>query len=252
MPANELTQAMTDEQRFLFDLNGFIVVRSALTAEEVARYRDGIYRLARQDLPAERWTSDGEPLDQIRVQAINRDPMFLELVDHPVSLPLVQEIVGEPGILIDNDVELTPRNNKVQGWHRGIGTYGYALDAAGFHCTMVKCIWYLTDCGPGDGPTRIVPGSHKSLIEPPSYSEQAGPPGTQEVIVEAGDLLVFSEACLHAGNLNQSGRVRANMYFNYGPSWVQPWEGYRPAAELVERATGDRRQLLGGGRIWEG
>jgi ectoine hydroxylase-related dioxygenase (phytanoyl-CoA dioxygenase family) len=242
---------MTDEQRFLFDLNGFVVIRSALSPEDVARYRDGIYRLARQELPADRWTRDGEPLDQIRVHAIYQDPMFLELVDHPVSLPLVQELVGGPGILIDNDVELTPGGNKALGWHRGIGTHGYALDATGFHCTMVKCIWYLTDCGPGEGPTRIVPGSHKSLIDAPTYSEEAGPPGAQELVVKAGDLLVFSEACLHAGNRNRSDRVRANMYFNYGPSWVQPWDGYRASTELLESATGDRRQLLGGGLVWE-
>ncbi len=250
MPTDELTRAMTDEQRFLFDLNGLVIIRSALNENDVARYRDGVYRHARQELPTDRWNSDGEPIDQIRVRPIDRDPMFLELVDHPVSLPLVQALVGGPGILIDNDVELTPRDNEPLGWHRGIGTHGYALDAGGFHCTMVKCIWYLTDCGPGEGPTRIVPGSHKSWAEPPAFGDEVGPPGAQEMVVQAGDLLVFSEACLHAGNLNRSDRVRANMYFNYGPSWVQPWEGYRPSNELVESATGDRRQLLGGGRIW--
>lgn len=249
MPTDELTREMTDEQRFLFDLFGFVVIRRALGAEDVARYREAVYRLARQELPAQRW-SNGEPLDQIRVRAIDRDPTFLELVDHPVTLPLVQALVGGPGILIDNDVELTPRDNKPLGWHRGMGTHGYSLDSTGFHCTMVKAIWYLTDCGLGEGPTRIVPGSHKSAIDPPAYDEKAGPPGAQELVVEAGDVLVFSESCLHAGNLNRSDRVRANMYFNYGPSWVQPWEGYRPSTDLVEAATGERRQLLGGGRIW--
>jgi len=38
MPTDELTRTMTDEQRFLFDLNGFVVIRSALCAEDVARY----------------------------------------------------------------------------------------------------------------------------------------------------------------------------------------------------------------------
>jgi ectoine hydroxylase-related dioxygenase (phytanoyl-CoA dioxygenase family) len=251
MTTDQRLGAMTEEQRFLFDLNGFIVVRKALSDDEITRYRDGIYRLAKEDLPADRWDESGEPLDRFRVRPIDRDPIFLDLVDHPLSLPLIQTLVGGPGILIDNDVELTPRNSPVLGWHRGIGTYGYALDDAGFHCTMVKCIWYLTDCGPGEGPTRIVPGSHKSLIEPPAYEQADGPPGTIEMVVEAGDLLVFTESCLHAGNLNSSPRVRANMYYNYGPSWVQPWEGYRASPELVASTSGDRRQLLGGGRIWE-
>ena len=40
------------------------------------------------------------------------------------------------------------------------------------------------------------------------------------------------------------------MYFNYGPSWVQPWEGYRPSERLVAEAGGIRKQILGGGRIY--
>lgn len=251
MATDAAATGMTDEQRFLFDLNGFVIVRGALTDTEIDRYRDGVYRLARAEAPAARWTAQGEPLDKVRVTPLERDPLFHDLIDHPVSLPLIEATVGGPAMLIDNDVELTPRDVPAQGWHRGIGTYGYAHDADGFHCVMVKCIWYLTDCGPGEGPTRIVPGSHKSLLEPPAYDQQAGPPGAQEVVVEAGDLLVFSEACLHAGNLNTSDRVRANMYFNYGPSWVQPWDGYRASDEVLAGTTGKRRQLLGGGVIWE-
>jgi len=242
---------MTDEQRFLFDLNGFVVVRGALTAEEVERYRDGVYRLARTRLAADRWDERGEPLEKVRVSPLEHDPLFHDLIDHPASLPLVHATVGGPAILIDNDVELTPRGIPALGWHRGIGTFGYAHGSDGFHCTMVKCIWYLTDCGPGEGPTRIVPGSHKSLVDPPEFDQEAGPPGAVDVAVSAGDLLVFSEACLHAGNLNSSDRVRANMYFNYGPSWVQPWDGYRASPELLATATGERRQLLGGGTAWE-
>ena len=244
---------MTAEQRFLFDLNGFILIRGALTRGEIERYRDGVYELARDELAAGQWSERGEPLGQIRVpRPVDRDPRFLELVDHPVAMPILDAVIGGPGILIDNDVELTPSGNAPLGWHRGIDTYGYYVDERSFHCLMVKCIWYLTDCGPGQGCTRIIPGSHKSRVPTPAWTEPDGPPGAVDVVASAGDLLVFSEACLHAGSANTSDTVRANMYFNYGPSWVSPWDGYRPSPEVVAAASGSRRQLLGGGLVWSG
>ena len=113
---------------------------------------------------------------------------------------------------------------------------------------MVKCIWYLTDIRKGENATRIIPGSHKSKIAAPEPDSHDHLPGEVELEVNAGSVLIFSEACLHAGNLNPSDKTRVNMYFNYGPSWVQPWEGYRVSSEIMEQTSGIRRQLLGGGR----
>jgi ectoine hydroxylase-related dioxygenase (phytanoyl-CoA dioxygenase family) len=245
---------MTETQRFLFDLQGYILIEEALTPDEVRAYRDAIYRLAREKIadPA-RWDERGEPRDFLTVhRPIEKDPLFLEIVDHPSVLPILQQLVGEAPILIDNDAELTPRHNQRKTWHRGVGTHGYCVEDGRFHCTMVKCIWYLSDVGRDENPTRILPGSHKSRIAVPfpDGDRAADLPGQVELAVRAGTVLIFSEACLHAGNVNRSDKTRVNMYFNYGPSWVQPWEGYRPSERLVQEASGIRRQLLGGGRVY--
>jgi ectoine hydroxylase-related dioxygenase (phytanoyl-CoA dioxygenase family) len=245
---------MTDAQRFLFDLNGFLLIENALTPDEIAQVQEAIYRLARQKVPdAAQWDERGEPRETIRVhRPIEKDPLFLNFVDHPAVLPILQELVGDAPILIDNDAELSPRHNQRHGWHRGVGTHGYWVENERFFCTMVKCIWYLSDIGPNQNATRIIPGSHKSRIATPRpEGDNAGYlPGQVELEVKAGTVLIFSEACLHAGNINPSDKTRVNMYFNYGPSWVQPWEGYRPSERLVQEAQGLRRQILGGGIIY--
>ena len=244
---------LTEAQRFLFDLQGFLVLPDALSPDEVKTYRDAIYDLARpRGLAADQWDTDrDEPTQGFRVpRPIERDPRFLDFVDHPVTMPLVRELVGHELILIDNEVELSPGSNSPAAWHRGAPPAGYYFDGARFHCTMVKCIWYLTDVGPGDAPTRIVPGSHKSRNDPPGMDAPEDLPGAIELHVTAGSVLIFSEACLHAGTANTTGRTRANMYFNFGPSWVRHWEGHTPSPELVESVTGARRQLLGGGIVY--
>jgi phytanoyl-CoA hydroxylase len=245
---------MTDEQRFLFDLQGYVLIPNALSPDEVAAYRETIYRLAREKVTdPERWDARGEPVRGITVhRPIEKDPLFLDLIDHPSVLPILKEVVGGAPLLIDNDVELSPRHNERKTWHRGVGTHGYWMEDGRFFCTMVKCIWYLTPLRKGENPTRILPGSHKSRVAPPypNGDHAADLPGQVELEVEPGTVLVFAEACLHAGNVNQSERTRVNMYFNYGPSWVQPWEGYRPSERLVAEAEGMRKQILGGGRIY--
>jgi ectoine hydroxylase-related dioxygenase (phytanoyl-CoA dioxygenase family) len=219
----------------------------------VQAYRDTIYRLAHEKVPdPDKWDARGEPRDVITVhRPIEKDPLFLENVDHPLVLPILQQLVGEAPILIDNDAELTPRHNHRKGWHRGTGPHGYSIQDGKFFCTMVKCVWYLSDVRKGENPTRIIPGSHKSRVPVPMDGDRAGDlPGQIELEVQAGTVLIFSEACLHAGNVNLSDKTRVNMYFNYGPSWVQPWEGYRPSERLVNEASGNRKQILGGGRIY--
>ena len=67
----------------------------------------------------DKWDARGEPRDVITVhRPIEKDPLFLEIVDHPAVLPILQQLVGEAPILIDNDGELTPHHDHRKGWHR--------------------------------------------------------------------------------------------------------------------------------------
>jgi ectoine hydroxylase-related dioxygenase (phytanoyl-CoA dioxygenase family) len=245
---------MTEPRAFLFDLQGYLLIEDALSPSEVAALKETIYRLAHEKAPDPKaWDARGEPREFLTVhRPIEKDPIFLQMVDHPAVLPILQQLVGEAPILIDNDAELTPHHNTPKQWHRGVGVHGYWYENGRFACTMVKCIWYLSDLKKGENCTRIVPGSHKSRVaEPyPNGDRAADLPGQVELEVRAGTVLIFSEACLHAGNVNPSDKTRVNMYFNYGPSWVQPWEGYRPSERLVREAEGIRKQILGGGRVY--
>ncbi|MCC6483292.1 MAG: phytanoyl-CoA dioxygenase family protein [Armatimonadetes bacterium] len=244
---------MTDEQRFLFDLQGFIVIPNALDAAETARFRDEIYRMAREEHPeAGFWDDRREPREVVNVhRPIEKSHAFLNVVDHPSTLDILVELTGGAPRLIDNTAQLTPGKSVGLGWHRGVQTYGYSISEGRPFCLMVKCIFYLSDVRKGACPTRLIPGSHKSQIHLPDETSGSDDlPGQIELEVDAGACLIFSEAVLHAGNVNKSDRTRTNMYFNYGPSWVEPWEGFRPPQSLWENTGGMRRQILGGGRVY--
>jgi ectoine hydroxylase-related dioxygenase (phytanoyl-CoA dioxygenase family) len=229
---------MTAEERFLFDLQGFFVVEDALPKGRLEAVLDSVVRLT-GEAPTEVTTVP---------MPIERDEELLGLAAYEPVLERIRELVGPHPKLIDNDVMATPRTSFALGWHRGVEPWGFTAESTGFFCLMAKVIYYLTDVGPGDGPTRVVPGSHKQRVPFPIPDDPvADLPGAVELHVRAGSALVFSEALLHAGSPNRSGKTRRLAIYNYGPSFVSHWEGYQPSAALVERASGPLRQLLGGG-----
>jgi ectoine hydroxylase-related dioxygenase (phytanoyl-CoA dioxygenase family) len=232
---------LTQRERFLFDVQGFFLVENALPRARLNEVLEAAIRLT------------GESPNQfVNVpMAIQHEEALLRLAAYEPMLRRIRRLVGPHPKLIDNDVAANPENASALGWHRGVEPWGFHADSEGFNCLMAKIIYYLTDVGQDDGPTRVVPGSHKQRV-PFSLPDDplADLPGTVEVHAPAGSALVFSEALLHAGSPNRSGKVRRVAIFNYGPSFVEHWQGYRPAAELVETTQGPLRQLLGGGVVY--
>ena len=53
------------------------------------------------------------------------------------------------------------------GGHVGTIRTQYRYHAGKFHCGQIVVLMALTDIGPGDGATMVVPGSHKSNIKHP-------------------------------------------------------------------------------------
>jgi ectoine hydroxylase-related dioxygenase (phytanoyl-CoA dioxygenase family) len=232
---------MTAEERFLLDVQGFFVVEDALPAERLDLVLAAVVRL----------TGDS-PTEFVSVpMAVERDDELLELAAYQPILDRILELVGPKPKLIDNDVAAMPKTSSALHWHRGVEPWGFHADAGRFSCLMAKVIYYLTDVGPGDGPTRVVPGSHKQRVDFPLPTNPLEDlPGTTEIHARAGSALVFSEALLHAGSPNRSGKVRRVAIYNYGPSFVEHWEGYEPSPELIHRTSGSLRQLLGGGVVY--
>ena len=75
---------MTDEERFMADLNGYLVIKNVLDADELAEMNDIADRLHAGDDSARRGRGRvclwGEP--------------FKALVDHPKVTPYIEELLG--------------------------------------------------------------------------------------------------------------------------------------------------------------
>jgi ectoine hydroxylase-related dioxygenase (phytanoyl-CoA dioxygenase family) len=114
----------------------------------------------------------------------------------------------------------------------------------------VNVLVSLTDVGPGDGATMVVPGSHKSNLMHPLAGDYArgdrmdGLPHAIEVHTNAGDAVVFVDACMHGAGTRTSPGDRRIVILRYGPPWARSRFGYTLSDQLLSRLTPDRRQIM--------
>ena len=111
----------------------------------------------------------------------------------------------------------------------------------------------LTDIGPGDGATMVIPASHKSNFVHPdfdSHSMKAGETrsvdsleGAIEVHLAAGDALLFVDALCHGSAKRINPGERRIVVYRYGPSWGNFRHPYQASDDLLRRLTPRQRAV---------
>ena len=120
-------------------------------------------------------------------------------------------------------------------------------------CGQVNALIAFSDIGPGDGATKVIPGSHKANFPHPDFekfkmkdegSSVDGVLGSIEVHLEAGDVLIFTDGISHGSAKRTNSGERRIAVYRYGPSWGFFRLGYRPSPALLKRLTPERKQIV--------
>jgi ectoine hydroxylase len=245
---------VTADERFLFDNQGYLHLRGALTADEVAELLRLVEENKGKDIASINEDSSyaANQLNRPLSRMIDADVRFARLLDHATVEPYLAAFLGEDYRHIDNDLYFTYPGFKGGHWHRGVAAHptGHAVDGE-FICPMVKVFYCLTDVGPGQGEFVVVPGSHKSRYE--IDTDRVDLPG-QHIFddVRAGDVVVFNEALLHNGRPNPSEKTRITLIINFGRADAGPWPGYTPKDVTLEAVSERQRRILTpGSEVWK-
>src|SRR4029077_1844146 len=95
------------------------------------------------------------------------------------------------------------------GGYKGATRGQYRYKDGVWRCGQVNILLALTDIGPGDGGTLVIPGSHKSNLPHPMdayYDAEGKPvpmdalPGAEEVNLTKGDALLFCDGTAHGAS----------------------------------------------------
>lgn len=235
---------MNDEERYLFDLQGFLVIPDALDPNHLACLNAALdERIACETLPDMQTHRFGELLA--------RDQAFRDLIDNPHTTPYVEEVLG-PGFRLDHDYADVIRT--------GLGPIGAVLHGGGtpfspaeyyhvrdgrIHTGLTVVAYNLRDVGPEDGGFACVPGSHKSSFPFPDVWRDLSElhPSVRRITGPAGTAIIFTEALTH-GTLPWRGRQeRRTVFFKFSPaplSWSARYYDADEYPDLTER----RRAIL--------
>jgi len=259
---------MTDEERYLFDLMGYLVVPNVLTALEIQELNSIIDRLGDwEERTGSRHVHTG--MDEEHVSQAFHDPraglvewfsgLMLEwgdgirqLVGHDRIFPYIKELLGNAARLDHQYAVLQRRCQKIEGTlalHGG-GTPPspheyYRYQNGEFFNGLTVFSFALTDVPLGAGGFGCLPGSHKSNIPLPQGFKSLFPARREVVHVpmKAGDVLIFTEALTHGTLAWTSSHERRALLFKYCPAHMQ-WERNSPYAPIGYDWTPRQRALL--------
>jgi phytanoyl-CoA hydroxylase len=241
---------MTDTQRLFFETNGYLTLPNALSGETLTRVQDAANRAeATWRIYTDLLGVRSAVLDQVQAP-IEYDDALLELLWHPVTFPIVRELLGEDVSMIDNDLFLTPPQtpHSHAGWHHDVGMQCVYHPRS---LVMLKVFFLLTDVNENSGGTALIPGSHRYPMDfkLPEVADPREMPNAVQMTGKAGDAYLFHCRIYHCAVNNNSPNWRRVLIYNYGHFWMKVWQGYEPSEKLLQeaKAAGDpiRQQLLG-------
>lgn len=235
-----------------FDRNGFMIVRGALDADQVSALTEVGDALIASDDQVHRQSLSSGRYDSFR-NVVSKHQVFRDLIDHPVILPTVVQLLGSDIHLVTShliykgaDPEGTPETFREPGWHRDYYQAQNDMGHARIQRLLVKCAYYLTDLSaPNSGVTMVVPGSNllTQAIEIPEG--RTDPDGHLEPSLQPGDCLIFENRTYHAGAANLISRTRKALMMGYGYRWIKPMD-YRVQEEQILSRMSPFQQFMCG------
>jgi ectoine hydroxylase-related dioxygenase (phytanoyl-CoA dioxygenase family) len=254
-----------DTLDYLFDLRGYVILRNAVDPQHLVELNQAFDKFPH--LPFMGWHGNVQRLDNngeagVELQNIvEGGEAFEKLIDHPAWIDRLKVYCGEnqtyvEGLFIDECFASIRRTGGFFGIHSGgqdaVVRNQYRFSNGKFRCGQVNILLAVTDVGPGDGGTLVVPGSHKSNFVPDEvrkiYANRENyktlPEGAIEVHLKAGDALLFVDALMHGATERTNPGERRVVIYRYGPIWGKTRHGFEYSEELLERLTPARRKIL--------
>lgn len=205
-----------DEKSFL-DENGYLNLGKLLSDEQLDTIRDRISFLIREegekagsevfDSPYIRHPKE-EGADRL-ADLVNKGSIFDLFYTHPKVLAAVAHVVGP-------DLKLSSLNYRAAkpgmgaqklhvDWHEAVNPGDFKV---------CNTIWLLDDFNQDNGPTRVVPGTHKNGRLPQDELDDPWATHPDQVLIKApaGTVVAFNSHTWHGGTTNTTDQYRRSIH----------------------------------------
>ncbi|WP_175650742.1 phytanoyl-CoA dioxygenase family protein [Pseudomonas sp. Marseille-P9899] len=215
---------MTDREQL--HRQGYLLLRQAVPADWLEHLR-GVFDAGVK--PSEQW-----PVPRgigWQHSHLDGDAQIQAVCRLPAVLAVVSELIDERFFLAQVEGRAPLGGGGQQKLHRDL-SHQRPGDSA-------NAMVYLDDYGPGNGATRIVPGSHRPAPDqaPFDFNDESG---AVQLSGSAGDILVFDVDLVHAASLNVSGANRRSLLIGYFAEPLYPMHQETAALRSVTMDTSER------------
>ncbi|NKB70215.1 MAG: hypothetical protein GKR89_24350 [Candidatus Latescibacteria bacterium] len=235
---------MTDEQKFIFDLKGWLLIPGVLSDDEIAPIKEHVVGL-KKEYPDDhympgRWEWPSQAL-----------------FDHPAVVGVLRQIIAADrsdscyGFRCESSVPRV-RSTDFEGLDPhggpGVGPLAYNCGHGRIYSGLTRVVWELNPVEEGDGGTLLMSGSHKSDFPIHPAHRTMDSPVFDTYSCPAGSVLFFTESLCHAGPLwTNPNRQRISIFNCYAPDMAQYHKTNLPA-EVIAAMPPKRQTLFRG--VW--
>ena len=216
-----------------FEREGFCVLPEVLDAGAVDRYREALQPWVDAG-PRGRNVFEGTRTHRIYAM-LAKDPIFCELVAHPVALAWAEHYLGASCLLSACLAICLGPGETPQPWHTDDG---HTTLAAPHELLGVSTFWALDDTTAENGATEVLPRSHlwagadfPGALTDQDFAavsdadaDQGAHPDAIKVTMPAGSLMIARGDLWHRGGANRTERARWLVTPQYCAGWLRPLE----------------------------
>ena len=212
---------LTQEQKYVFDTWGWLMIPKVLDDSDIEEMRDFCYRLKNdpESIPEPHRRTYGGPLEK--------------LTDHPVVVGFAREFLASPYLAneecygfrmemsflaLRSTTDETPFAFRA---HAGNGMFRMPGDSHSYNCIpgkanagLIRVVWELNPVEKGDGGTLFISGSHKAAYTGPESAHHIESPLWDTYSCPAGSVIIFTESTTHSGQPWQNPETDRVAVFN--------------------------------------
>lgn len=230
---------MTEEQKFLFDVKGWLLLPAVLSDSQIQAVKAHLYA------GGDGFTGPAQ-----------------ELLDHPAVADVLNETLSESAPQESHynfRCESSFITIRQCGWKpgstdrphvvrppQGAGPMNYQCNGGRIYSALTRVVWELNPVEKGDGGTLFLSGSHKAKFPYPASLLETDNAFLESYACPAGSVFIFTESLLHAATAWKNPSVDRVAIFNcYNSVWAQ-WHRLNLPHDLIESMPAKRRTLFRG------
>ena len=245
---------MSEEQKYTFDLKGWICLPGLLSEEELIPIREHQMK----------FLNEGETLPPD--ERDNHGGASQILLDHPVVVGVLNEIISHQALATEDcygfRFDHTYTSHRRAGHdnfrpHGGGGYFNfcgnshiYQMQPGKIHAGLIRVVWELNEVREGDGGTKFLSGSHKAAFPRPETLSGRESDLWDTYSCPAGSAVIFTEALCHTGTtwVNEEWN-RLSLFTCYNTVNAK-WGKKCPPPEVIAAMPPKRQTLFRG--VWHG